>query len=166
MTIKCLVNEMWNGTVSNCTGMTTYYIQTQNESISLIRTDTPQTINVPVVYASICSLLLRLYLHLGSALRVFSLHGLRSCASVFTCFAFMSFFFITSLFLSFGLPILRCPLTSMLSLLHLPQYFSSNVLTISISFLLFSHLVFPTWILLLFRISVYISSYQIYLLLL
>ena len=58
ITIKCLVNEMWNWTVSNCTGMSTYYIQSYNDSISLIRTDKPQSINVPVVYASIFSLLL------------------------------------------------------------------------------------------------------------
>ena len=28
VTMKCMVNETWNGTESNCTGMSTYYIQT------------------------------------------------------------------------------------------------------------------------------------------
>ena len=49
---------------------------------------------------------------------------------------------ITSLHLSFGLPIFRCPPTSMFSLLHLLQSFSPHGLTISVSLLLFSHLCF------------------------
>ena len=53
-------------------------------------------------------------------------------------------FFITSHLLSFGLPIHRCPPTSMLSLLNLLQAFSPNGLTISVSLLLCSHIVFHT----------------------
>ena len=51
--------------------------------------------------------------------QVFNLHVLRSCSpSIFTPFSFMSFL-ITSLHLSFGLPIFRCPSTSTFSLRHL-----------------------------------------------
>ena len=50
------------------------------------------------------------------------------------------YFLITSLHLSFGLPIFRCPPTSMFALLHLLQSFSSHGLTISFLLLLFSHL--------------------------
>ena len=71
--------------------------------------------------------------HLGSAHQVCNLYVLRSCASsIFTCFSFMSFR-ITSLHLSFGLPLFRCPPTSIFSLLHLLQSFSPHDLTISVS---------------------------------
>ena len=62
--------------------------------------------------------------------------------SFFPPFSFMSFL-ITSLHLSFGLPIFLCPPTSMFSLLHLLQSFSPHALTISVSLLLFSHLCLP-----------------------
>ena len=62
--------------------------------------------------------------YLGSAHQIFNLHVLRSCASIFTPFSFVSFL-ITSLHLSFGLPIFRCPPTSMFLLLRLLQCFST-----------------------------------------
>ena len=52
-------------------------------------------------------------------------------------------FFITSLHFSFGLPIFRCPHTSMFSVLHRRQSFSPHGLTISVSFLLFSYFCLP-----------------------
>ena len=59
----------------------------------------------------------------------------QSCAcSLCTPFSFM-YFRITSLHLSFSLPIFWCPLTSMFSLLHLPLSFSPHRLTISVSLL-------------------------------
>ena len=59
--------------------------------------------------------------YLGSAHRVFDLHVLPSCgSSIFTPFPFMSFL-ITSLHLSFCLPIFQCPPTSMFLVLHLLQ---------------------------------------------
>ena len=58
----------------------------------------------------------------GSAHRVFILHVLRFCASsLCTPFSFMSFR-ITSLQLSFGLPIFRCPLTSIFHVLIATSY--------------------------------------------
>ena len=68
--------------------------------------------------------------HSGPVHRAFNLHVLLS--STFTRFSFMSFL-ITSLHLSFGLLIFRCPPTSTFSLLHLLQSFSPHVLTISVS---------------------------------
>ena len=65
---------------------------------------------------------------LGSANRVFNLHVIRSCASFFTRFSFV-YFLITSLHLSFGLPIFWCPPTSTFSalgLIHHLQSFSSH----------------------------------------
>ena len=60
---------------------------------------------------------------MGSAHQVFNLHVLQSCASsIFTCFFFVRFL-ISSLHLSFGLPIFWCPPNSMFSLLHLIQSF-------------------------------------------
>ena len=57
-------------------------------------------------------LLLRPFPYLGSAHQVFNLHVLRFCvSSIFTPFSFM-YFLITSLHLSFGVPIFRCPPTS------------------------------------------------------
>ena len=62
-------------------------------------------------------LLLRSFPYLGSWHQVFNLLVLRSCASsIFTCFSFMSFL-ITSLHLGFGLPIFRCPPTSIFDVL-------------------------------------------------
>ena len=55
----------------------------------------------------------------------------------FTCFCII-YFLITSLRLSFGLPIFRCPPTSMFSLLYLIQTLSPHGLIISISLLLYS----------------------------
>ena len=56
-------------------------------------------------------LLLRHFPYLGSPHLVFNLHVLRPCASsLCTPFSFMCFL-ITSLHLSFGLPIFRCPPT-------------------------------------------------------
>ena len=89
------------------------------------------------------SLLLQPFPYLGSAHRVFNLHVLRSCASsIFTCISFMSFV-ITSLHPSFGLPIVRCPPTSILSLLHLLQSFSPHVVTNPVSLLICSRLCLP-----------------------
>ena len=94
--------------------------------------------------------LLRPFPNLGSAQRVFNLHVLRSCASsIVNPFSFMSFL-ITSLHISFGRPIFRCPPSSMFSLLCLLQSFSPHGLTISVSRLLFSHLCLPHLPLLLF----------------
>ena len=60
--------------------------------------------------------------YLGSAHRVFNLHVLLSCASsIFTCFSF-EHLLITSLHLSVGFPIFRCPPPSMFSLLILIVY--------------------------------------------
>ena len=88
-------------------------------------------------------LLLVPFSYLWSVHRVFNLHALRSCASsIFTCFSFVSFL-ITSLHLSFALPIFRCPPTSIFPSLHLLQSFSPHALTISVSLLLFSDLCFP-----------------------
>ena len=88
-------------------------------------------------------LLLRSFAYLGSAHQVFNLHVLWSYASsIFSCFSFMSFL-ITSLRLSFGLPIFRSPPTSVFSLLHLLQSFSPDGQTISVSLLLFYHLCLP-----------------------
>ena len=50
---------------------------------------------------------------------------------------------VTSLHLSFGIPILWCPSTSIFHVLHLHQSFSPHGLTISIYLLLFSHLGLP-----------------------
>ena len=62
-------------------------------------------------------LLLRTFPYLGSAHQVFNLHVLQSYASsIFTYFSFMSFL-ITSLHLSFGLPIILCPPTSIFHVL-------------------------------------------------
>ena len=62
-------------------------------------------------------ILLRPFSYLGSVHHVFILHVLRSCASsIFTPFSFMSFP-IRSLHLSFGLPIFRCPPTSIFHVL-------------------------------------------------
>ena len=67
---------------------------------------------VTCVPHSLSSFLLRPVPYLGSAHQVFNLHILRSCASsIVTPFSFMSFL-ITSLHLSFGLHIFRCPPTS------------------------------------------------------
>ena len=91
-----------------------------------------------------CHFLLRPFLYLGSTHRVFNLHVLRSCvSSIFTPFSFMSFL-VTSLHLSFGLPIFRCSPTSMFSLLYLLQSFSSHGLTISVLLVLFFSLMFST----------------------
>ena len=55
-------------------------------------------------------LLLRPIPYLGSAHRVFNLHVLRTCtSSVNTNFSIMYFLLITSLHLSLGLPVCRCP---------------------------------------------------------
>ena len=64
-------------------------------------------------------------------------------------FSFM-YFLITSVHLSFGLAIFRCPSTSIFPLLHLLQSFSPHGLAISVSLLLFSHLCLPYLPLLLF----------------
>ena len=81
--------------------------------------------------------------YLWSAHQVFNLHVLRSCASsIFTPFSFMSFL-VTSLHLSFGLPIFRCPPTYMFSLLHLLLSFSPHARTISVLFLFIFSLCLP-----------------------
>ena len=87
---------------------------------------------------------LRPFPYLGSAHRVFNLHFLWSCgSSIFTWFSFMSFL-ITSLHLSFGLPILRCPPTSMFSFLQSSSAFLSTLRNhLSLASLIFS-LVFAT----------------------
>ena len=88
---------------------------------------------------------LRPFPYLGSAHRVFNLHVLWSCgSSIFTWFSFMSFL-ITSLHLSsFGLPILRCPPTSMFSFLQSSSAFLSTRRNhLSLASLIFS-LVFAT----------------------
>ena len=78
-----------------------------------------------VIYNKLCShlhkidpfLFFCIFPILGLALRAFSLHILRSCASsIFTCFSFM-YFLITSFHLGFGLPIFQCPPTSIFHVL-------------------------------------------------
>ena len=100
-----------------------------------------QQINCPFLpEQSPSSSLLRPFPYLGSANRVLNLHVLRYCdSSIFTCFSRMSFL-ITSLHLCFGLPIFRCPPTS---ILYLPLSFPEHVLTISFSLLLCFHLYLP-----------------------
>ena len=71
-----------------------------------------------------------------------SFQYLRSQVLCLYIFSFM-FFLISSLHLSFGLPIFRCPPTYMLSLLHLLQSFSPHGLTISVSLRLFSNVCLP-----------------------
>ena len=70
-------------------------------------------------------LLPRPFPYLGSAHQVFNIHVLRSCASsIFTSLSFMSFL-ITSLHLSFGLPIFRCPPISIFHVInHYYSFFS------------------------------------------
>ena len=69
---------------------------------------------------------MRHFAYFRSVHQVFNLHVLRSCASsIYTSFSFMSVL-ITSLHLSVGRPIFRCPPTSMFSLLHLLQVFLST----------------------------------------
>ena len=89
-------------------------------------------------------LLFRPFRYFEGAHQVFNLHVLRTCASsLYTPFSFMSFL-LASLHLSFGLPIFRCPPTSMFSLLHLLQSFSPHDLTIlSLGSLIFA-LIFAT----------------------
>ena len=77
------------------------------------------------VYASLAFSLFRV-----GAPSLQSPRSLVLCFSTSTPFFFMSFL-LTSLHLSFGLPIFRCPPTSIFSLLHLRQSFSTHGLTIS-----------------------------------
>ena len=89
-------------------------------------------------------LLLQPFPYLGTAHQVSSLHVLQSCtSSVFTCLSFR-YFLITSLHLSFSLPIFRCPTTSIFHVLITLHSFSPHVLTISVSLLLFFSLMFAT----------------------
>ena len=89
-------------------------------------------------------LLLQPFPYLGSVHRVFNLHVLLSGASsIFTCFAFLSFL-ISSLHLSFSLPIVRCPPTDFL--LTFSHYYIFLCLSVHMSwpyqssFYYFSHM--------------------------
>ena len=66
-----------------------------------------------------------------------------SSSACWKCRFFIKFI-ITSLHLSFGLPIFRCPPTSIFhALIHILLSFSPHGLTISVSLLLCSHLCLP-----------------------
>ena len=96
--------------------------------------------DLPSIVVLLQHLPLRPFPYLGSAHQVFNLRVLRSCASSMLNTPLTSFLLITSLHLSFSLPIFRCPPTSMFSLLHLLQSFCRHGLTISVLLLVLSHL--------------------------
>ena len=74
----------------------------------------------------------------------FSISTFSGLLSLFHIHLFLLYvFLITSLHLSFGLPICQGPPTSIFSLLHLLQSFSPHGLTISVSLLLWSHVCLP-----------------------
>ena len=83
------------------------------------------------------NLLFLRYFPMWSAHRVSNLHVLRYCASsIFTCFSFM-YFLITSLHLSFGFPIFRCPTTSVFHVLiatctSFPVFLSTWTISVSL----------------------------------